>query len=115
MKEEENYTCAVCNGPMEVKGECPNCKPPAGFEPKYFWAFMTMLTHIACVATRKDRVSISLEHLEKFDPKECPNIFWDPENKAWVIQNKPMAEESVIIAVSQKVLKPRRGSRIKLN
>ena len=74
------------------------------FQPEYFWAFMTMAIEIIKQATGMERLTINLKLLKKFDPEDCPDVFWDPVEKAWVMRNKPMKNKSQIMVSGHSLL-----------
>lgn len=102
-EEPVKWECAVCGSPMKVKGQCEVCAPEE-FQPEYFWAFMTLAVHLYTLATGHDSIRIPLKLLKKFDPNDCPDVIWDPVEKAWVMRNKAIEEKSQIIVAGHSLL-----------
>jgi hypothetical protein len=104
MSEAVKYSCAVCGGPMEVAGKCEQCALEE-FEPKDFWAFMSLMGEMVHQATGRTEVYISKKQLAKFDMKDAPKLKWDPTTDNWIMV---LAESpAVIIGVSKKILRSR--------
>ena len=70
------------------------------FEPRFFWAFVALMLY-----KLGDVEMITLERLEKFDAeKDCPEVVWIAEKKAWMMKNKKI-DRPTIITPPKKIAK----------
>ncbi len=101
---EAPYICAVCDGPMEVKGVCKKCQPPEPFQPEYFWAFAALLLGMHTHRTGEEEIFISLKRLQRFPIDEVPLVYWDPQSQGWIMKNRP--QKAAIVEPSKAIVTP---------
>ena len=74
------------------------------FLPQYFWAFCCLMLY-----KLGDVEIISLERLEQFDAeKDCPEVVWIAEKKAWMMKNKKINRPTIITppkSIRKKMIK----------
>ncbi len=99
---DTHYTCAVCKGPMEVKGVCNKCQPPEPFHPEYFWAFCALLLAFHEGAAGEEEVFISLKHLQRFPIDRTPLVYWNPQLQGWIMKNRP--QKAAIVEPSKVIV-----------
>lgn len=76
---------------------------PPEFQPKWYWAFVAfMLYHMP-----NGKVRLIQEELEKFPLNNMPEVLYDHDRKAWIMQLKKGAMPT-IVTVPKKMLKRNR-------
>jgi len=69
------------------------------FKPEYFWAFVSLMLY------KTGGVEIvTAEQLEKFNPDEGPEVLYDHEKDAWIIQLQEKHRPTVV-TVPKKILR----------
>jgi hypothetical protein len=75
-----------------------NVKVPE-FKSEYFWAFVSLMLYKV-----GGREAVTTEQLEKFDADEGPEVLYDHDKDAWIMQLQAK-HRPTIVTVPKKILR----------